>query len=149
MVETEGNLISLALKGHFDIIAHGCNCGKMMGAGIALEMKARIPEAWEADLKDKRFSINKLGCFTSALVDREEIKPFLVLNFYSQYEPGKNLDVEALTLCLRKTNMMYPDLHIGLPYIGAGIAGGDWKEIKKIIKKELKDMRITIVKYKK
>lgn len=30
-----GDLISLALAGHFEAIVHGCNCFCTMGAGIA------------------------------------------------------------------------------------------------------------------
>ena len=36
----DGDLISLALYGHFDVIAHGCNCFCTMGAGIAPKMAA-------------------------------------------------------------------------------------------------------------
>jgi len=35
--------------------------------------------------------------------------------------------------------------HIGLPLIGAGLAGGDWDRIRVIIKKELKDCNVTVV----
>ena len=148
MVIIEGNLIDYAFQGHFDIIAHGCNCQRMMGAGIAREVKKRIPEMWEADKKDKRFSISKLGCTTSALVVRDG-HTFLGYNIYSQYAGGRNLDVEALTLGLRKIAMMHQGQSIGLPMIGCGIAGGNWNEIKEIIRKELKGMEVTIVKFKK
>ena len=149
--EVEGNLIDLAFEGRFDLIAHGCNCHKIMGAGIAREIKKRIPQAYQADLIDGRFSIMKLGCFTSATIVLEDelCSSLTVLNLYTQYNPGANLDYEALTLCLRKVNMMYKNCHIGLPYIGAGIAGGDWNRILLIIKEELKDMKVTIVKYNK
>jgi len=33
--------------------------------------------------------------------------------------------------------------------IGAGLAGGDWKIIEKIIEEELVDMDVRVVKYKK
>lgn len=143
--EIEGNLIDLAFEGKFDLIGHGANCQKTMGAGIAKEIKERIPEAYDIDRIDKRFSIAKLGCLTGVSLEQN----FSVLNLYTQYDPGANLDYEALTLCLRKVNMMYKNCHIGLPYIGAGIAGGDWNRILLIIKEELKDMKVTIVKYKK
>jgi hypothetical protein len=38
---------------------------------------------------------------------------------------------------------------IGLPMIGAGLAGGDWDHIKYLIQKELRDCQVTIVIYKK
>ena len=36
--EIEGNLITLAQQGNFDVISHGCNCQSKMGAGIAPQM---------------------------------------------------------------------------------------------------------------
>ena len=148
--EIEGNLIDLAFEGNFDLIGHGANCQKTMGAGIAKEIAERIPQAYEVDKRDKRFSIMKLGCFTTSCFIVEGVKEYCeILNLYTQYNPGANIDYEALTLCLRKVNMMYKNCHIGLPYIGAGIAGGNWEKILTIIKEELKDMKVTIVKYKK
>jgi len=38
---------------------------------------------------------------------------------------------------------------IGYPLIGAGLAGGDWKVISKIIEEELGDEKHTLVEYKK
>jgi len=35
----KGNLITLAKKGEFDVIVHGCNCLNVMGAGIAKQIK--------------------------------------------------------------------------------------------------------------
>ena len=37
-----GNLITLALEGHFDVIVHGCNCFGVMGAGIAAQMQTHF-----------------------------------------------------------------------------------------------------------
>ena len=34
-------------------------------------------------------------------------------------------------------------------FIGCGLAGGDWSLIENIIKKELKDCNVTMVRYKK
>ena len=44
-------------------------------------------------------------------------------------------------------NYRFKGKHIGLPKIGAGLAGGDWERIKGIIQKELKDCEVTIVIY--
>jgi hypothetical protein len=39
-------------------------------------------------------------------------------------------------------------LRIGIPMIGAGLAGGDWDIIEKIINRVTRNMNITLVKYK-
>ena len=149
MKEITGNLITLVQEGNFDIIVHGCNCFNTMGAGIAKEIKERLTDAWKIDQTTKSGDINKLGNFTFV-----HYPEFLVFNCYTQYRYGKNhddgdekpIDYEAITLCLRKINHLYPGKRIGLPLIGCGLAGGDWNIVKKIIEKELKDMDVTIVK---
>ena len=89
-------------------------------------------------------------------VPQPNVKDIIVVNSYTQYNYGANhkdgvskpLDYEALTLCMRKINHGFKGKHIGLPKIGAGLAGGDWNRIKKIIQTELKDMKVSVVIYK-
>ena len=79
------------------------------------------------------------------------------MNAYTQFNYGRNhadgdakpLSYEALTLCMKKMNILFAGKHIGLPKIGAGLAGGDWERIKEIIQRELKDCKVTVVNYKK
>jgi O-acetyl-ADP-ribose deacetylase (regulator of RNase III) len=49
---------------------------------------------------------------------------------------------------MRKMNHIFKGKHIGMPKIGAGLAGGDWKFIQQIIVRELKDCIVTVVIYK-
>lgn len=165
--EIEGDLIELALKGQFDVIAHGCNCFCTMGAGIAVAMKNTF-KCNTFDLEDPHLKgdINKLGnidyeYFTDKIDHIRKSNPndlytddvlVVVVNAYTQYYYGRNspgcnqpLDYSALTLCLRKINHIFKGKHIGLPQIGCGLAGGDWNLVKEIIQKELCDMNITIV----
>ena len=74
-----------------------------------------------------------------------------VVNAYTQVYPRadlKPLDYEALTLCMRKMNVIFKGKHIGLPRIGAGLARGDWDKVKTIIQHELADCDVTVVIYK-
>jgi len=153
----EGDLIKLAKQGNFDIIAHGCNCFNTMSAGIAKQIKEEIPEAYEADNKTMKGDIDKLGNYSAAWVNNDLHRIFGVINCYTQYHYGKNhtdgkentFDYEAFTLCMRKINHQFHSIRIGMPLIGSGLAGGDWNKIKKIIEHELKDVDVTIVKFKK
>lgn len=152
MKEVYGNLITMALDGNFDIIIQGCNCFNTFGRGLAKEIKERLPKAYAVDYKTKKGDINKLGNYSSCIIDTEEGDDFMVINCYTQYmysntEP--QIDYEALTLCLRKINFEFKGHIIGVPLIGAGLAGGDWNRIKTIIETELKDMDVTIVHFKK
>jgi O-acetyl-ADP-ribose deacetylase (regulator of RNase III) len=165
-----GDLINLAKEGTFDVITHGCNCFSKMGAGIAPQMaKAFKCDTYELELQGK--DINKLGQidYKTLVLGKGSIwideynsntlgEPELtVVNSYTQYSYGRNhkdgvknpLDYEALTVCLRKINSIFKGKHIGLPKIGCGLAGGNWEIVKKIINKELKDCKVTVVIYKK
>lgn len=164
--EVEGDLIELALAGSFSVIAHGCNCFNIQGKGIALQMKKAFnTDTFKLEAPIYKGDINKLGqidymnyelkmsgCFREdyvGVVTHDLGKHLIVVNAYTQYGLGPNLDYEALRLCLRKINYIFKGMHIGLPQIGAGIAGGDWERIKTIIQQELKDCDITIVIYNK
>ncbi len=145
--EIDGDLIKLAQKGQFDVIAHGCNCFSTMASGIAPQMaKAFGCDKFKMEKNDIP-PIDKLGN-----IDYMSIGNLIVVNCYTQFtfnSKSKPLDYEALTLCLRKMNYRFGELSIGLPKIGCGLAGGDWTIVKEIIKKELKDCLVTIVNYKK
>ena len=167
--EIEGDLIQLAKEGRFDVITHGCNCLSNMGAGIAPQMAKAfgVDKFW---MESWGPSISKLGCidYETFVIGKNAIwsiedadnklnePELIVVNSYTQFRYGKNhtdgvskpLDYEALTLCMRKINQEFSGKHIGLPKIGAGLAGGDWNRIKNIIQTELKDMQVSVVIYK-
>ena len=157
--EVFGDLIDLAKRGHFDVIGHGCNCFCAMSRGIAPQMGDAFG-CHLFPLEDKSTSgdINKLGQIDWKVLniavgngDFDVLDHDLtVVNIYSQYTPNaaiKPLDYEALTLGLRKMNHLFKDKIVGLPMIGAGLAGGDWERIKTIIQTELRDCDVTVVKW--
>jgi O-acetyl-ADP-ribose deacetylase (regulator of RNase III) len=141
--EINGDIIELH-KEHrlFDYIAHGANCMSIMGAGVALSIRQNFPSAYYIDKYSSLHPYEKLGSFTGSFEDK-------VFNLYTQYQPGPNLDYEALTLALRKLNRLFQGVSFGIPQIGCGIGGGDWKKVKKIIQRELCDLDVTVVIYKK
>ncbi|MFW6226065.1 MAG: macro domain-containing protein [bacterium] len=153
MKEIKGDLIKLARQGNFDMIVHGCNCFCRMGSGIAKQVAVEIPDAVRADKLTKPGDINKLGNYTTGVIFDYENNPIsIIYNCYTQYghnPKDKPFIYEALTLCLRKINHTNKGKTIGLPLIGAGLAGGKWDIIKEIIRTELKDMDVTIVHFEK
>lgn len=157
----EGNLITLAKQGHFDVIAHGCNCFNMQGAGFALQMAKEFdtanPDKYKLEGPSYLGDYNKLGCIEGNIVmgyssdlrkGQYHNENFEVVNMYTQYYGGKNLSYLALHMCMNKLNHRYGNLKVGLPLIGCGIAGGDWKIVKEVIDIELTNMDVTIVEYK-
>jgi len=154
MTEINGDLLAYAKIRQFDLIVHGCNCFCTMGAGIAKQIKEQFPEAYAADCKTKKGDILKLGSYSGCKAHRYDFK---IINGYTQYHYGKNhmdgiekpVDYEAITLVMRKINYNFKGQTIGMPKIGAGLAGGDWNIIKPIIERELKDCKVVVVNYNK
>lgn len=143
--EVYGNLITLAKNGEFDVIVHGCNCLSNMGAGLAPQMADAFGcdqfemEKWGQDIQKlgcidwENFVIGKNSIWNLKNSDNKENDPELsVVNAYTQYKYGRNhkdgifrpIDYDALTLCFRKMNVIFKGKHIGVPQIGAGLAGG-------------------------
>lgn len=170
--EVKGDLIEMALRGDFDVITHGVNCQSTQGAGIAKLMKQEFFTDRYPMEKNSKGDVNKLGNIDFQYFDLLEGKAYsplynklalkrdgkvFVVNSYTQYNYGRNhfdgdvapICYEALALCMKKINHMFKGQKIGLPQIGAGLAGGDWNTIKLIIQKELKDCDVTVVIYNK
>lgn len=144
-VEVYGDLLEQIHE--FDAIAHGCNCFNMMGAGIAGAISKKFPQAAAEDAKTIKGSYNKLGTFTNVLIEGEENSTY-ILNLYTQFQGGANLNLLALRMCMHKVNRYFKGKKVGLPLIGAGIAGGDWNVISQVIKEELVNCYVTVVKLK-
>lgn len=147
MQVVKGDLIKLALQKEFDVIIHGCNCQCAMGAGIAKAIKDTFPEAYEADLKTEKGSKDKLGTISCAAVNRNEHETTIV-NGYTQYHwtgPGVLADYDAIRAVMRHVKDKFSGKKIGYPKIGAGLAGGDWGVIAKIIDQELDGEDHTLV----
>lgn len=144
----DGDLLDLASKGEFDVIAHGANCFCTFGAGIALQIKHKYPEAYAVDCQTKSGDLNKLGTISHTI----NTKP-IVVNIYSQYDfRGRkkglmDLDYKALRSGLKQLKEKFSGKKIGLNKIGSDLAGGDWKIIEKIIEEEMRGEYVTIVNY--
>ncbi len=145
----EGNLITLALEGKFDVIVHGCNCFCTMGAGIAHSIQKQFPEAYAADLMTNKGDRNKLGYFSSTTIS-ENGRNIIIVNGYTQFHhsgPPPLVDYDAVTNLLKRMKKEFSGKRIAYPKIGAGLAGGDWEIIEKIIDTELDGEQHTLVNY--
>ena len=151
MIKTvQGDLIKMALEGEFDAIVHGCNCFCAMGAGIAKQIKAVFPKAYEVDCKTYKGDKAKLGLCTFASYIVNSGRPLKVINAYTQYNYGRgqvNVDYEAVRGCMRWIAATFNGKSIGMPKIGAGLAGGDWERIYAIIEEEMGIQDVTIVEF--
>lgn len=153
-----GDLLSASYGPDINVIAHGCNCFTTMKSGIAPKVAKAYPGAWDADQQSIRGDKAKLGGFTEYYDSGWHT---LVFNLYTQFgfwgrkEGKRDLDYEALrsslnmmAACLRsRERILGIERHewkIGLPKIGAGLAGGDWGIIAPMIEECLKGFDVTI-----
>jgi len=145
----KGNLIDKFLNSEFDVMVHGCNCFRAMASGIAGQIVDRMPEAKFADdLYMGEGDFEKLSTFSTACVRREDNTIGIVINLYTQFNPGKDLYEDALTLGFKRlAKMLHKDTKIGIPKIGCGVAGGDWNVIGAEIAYIMGEHDITLVEY--
>ena len=149
MKTIDGDLLTLGENGDFDVIVHGCNCFNTMGAGIAKSIKERFPVAYEVDLLTAKGAREKLGTLTAANVQLDD-HTLTIVNAYTQYDfrgDGPNVDYQAIRDSFAEIKNNYSGKRIGYPLIGAGLAGGDWDVISKIIDEELEGEDHTLVRF--
>ena len=154
----QGDLLTLAERGRFDIIVHGCNCQNTMGSGIARQVKERYPEAFQADYEydnDTKYRFNKLGNYSIAKIFSES--NFFIVNAYTQFHYlPRNVDhfeYASFAVILQKLHHYYGNYDFGFPYIGMGLAGGDSTRIITMLEEfasmvEGKGATATLVEYK-
>lgn len=147
MKSAKGDLLQMALLGHFEVIVHGCNCFHTMGAGIAKAISTQFPEALAADKATDYGSKSKIGTISTASIKRGNAE-FVIVNAYTQFQwrgRGRKVDYDAVEACFSRIAEDFGTKRIGYPAIGAGLAGGDWEIIKTKISNALRGCDHTLV----
>lgn len=138
----KGNLLDM--MDSFDAVLHGCNAFCTMGAGVAFALASKYPQIAKADMEQTiSGDRKKMGTYSKAMVGDTA-----VLNCYTQYYTGRNLkpfDYNAFKRVLKLVKQDFGGKRIGMPMIGAGLAGGDWNKISQIIEDELAGEDVTVV----
>lgn len=147
-----GDLVEMADQGLFDVLVHGCNCFKTMGAGIAKQIAAKWPEALTADQACSLDAPSRLGKSTAVIVYNRQGKPFTIVNAYIQYglgRPGRDVfDYGAFDNILTQLKVDFsPSVRIAFPYIGMGLAGGDPQRIIPMLEEFAETHNVTLVSY--
>ena len=84
-------------------------------------------------------------------VDEIMTKPLIVVNAYTQFDwrgSGPKVDYDAVRSSMRWIKKHHTGKRIGLPKIGAGLAGGEWPTIAAILEEELGGENVTLVEFK-
>ena len=132
----EGNLLDFP-EG-IDTIIQNCNIRSIMGAGLALQIKNRYPEAYQADKKFLPKDEDRFGRYSTADVGGGRT----IVNIYAQDLYGKNLSEsgspfrieyyeKSLKAFLDASHFDLDDMVLGIPWtIGSGLAAGCWDTIR-------------------
>lgn len=142
VVSINNDIIKGFKENSYSALVHGCNCFCNMGKGLAPQIAKNFPSAFKADQATGFGDKTKLGNYSIGKTKHGDI-----INAYTQYNYGfgkKNCDYDAIESVFDKLNTDYKDSIICIPKIGAGLAGGDWKKIKKIINDVTPDLEIDV-----
>lgn len=131
-----GNLIT-ADEG---IIAHGCNAQGKMNSGVAKAIRENYPSAYDNYMWEHETKGLVLGKYIPIRdICREDKKSRIVLNCITQnnygYDEKRYFSYDALAKVIETISNAGLDegIPIAFPKIGAGLGGGDWYIIEKII----------------
>ena len=144
IITKKGNLLDA--KG---IIVHGCNCQGVMGSGVALAIKNKWPDVYQQyrDSYELKSPLMNLGQIIPVVVAPDTY----VLNAITQKNYGRDgaryVSYDAVTSCFEKVRGWAEhfrqaesrNVSVNFPLLGAGLGGGDWEIISKIIDRTLGD----------
>lgn len=131
------------LKATEPFIAHGCNCRGVMGAGVAIAIAKRWPEVFKLyqDIHIERgLQLGSIHYIPTN--DTNQV----VINCMTQetFGTGRQVSYDAVDACFQKINSTFPRRRIAIPMIGAGLAGGNWEVIRRIIDDATPDVSISV-----
>lgn len=143
-----GNLILAALGGEVDAILHCANCQCTMKSGFARELVHEMQMAkWADDNTSILTPEEKLGTFSHVYT-----RAVHVFNLYGQLDYGTNqrqVNYGALAEAMTRAKLWLLEnedkyVKIGIPMLGAGLAGGDWGIISELAEHIFKDFDVTV-----
>jgi len=146
------------LSSDLDAIAHCANCFCTMGSGIARQIKLKLPEAYDVDLKTRAGDKFKFGNFSMAEITKPKMETQIkyVYNLYGQFFYGREsrkLNYESIYTALdlmRLDCITKPIKTIGFPRnMGCNLAGGHFPIVLEMIKHifEESPFEVTICEY--
>jgi len=144
----KGDILKALEDGEIDIFGHGCNCSNGFGSGIAGQIAKKYPRVKEK-FHEYEDEDGLLGfCCVVDIGDTKYIANCFTQENYG-YHGDKYVSYDAIEKSLRavKDFTTLRKLKLGLPKIGAGLAGGSWTIIEAIIKEVFKDMEVTIYEF--
>lgn len=145
----QGNVLLALKSGDLDVVAHGCNCQGGFGSGIAGQIAKMWPHVRSSYLDLHRSGGTILGFFQPVPISHNQF----IVNCGTQdnYLPRgiQHADYDAIDDVMESLSLYtkHKNLRVGVPKIGAGLAGGDWQIIESIILRHFVDQDLTVYIY--
>lgn len=120
------------LRSDETMIAHGCNCVGVMGAGIAAQIAREMPEVKEAYVAGAPYALGDVHVVWDSSSGKT------VFNLMTQYLPGPHAELIAVRAAFwgmcellhgRDPDHLLP-YRVGIPRIGCGIGALKWDEVE-------------------
>lgn len=123
--------------------AHGCNCAGTMDAGVSIAFKKRWPRMFDEyalRCKDGRFHLGDVFVWSEG----DEVVYSLAIQ---EHWKAKS-KLPALVRAARKMVQLAEQsgvARIGLPRIGAGLGGIDWKRVKSVLEEVGNESAVELI----
>ena len=136
-------------------IVNAVNCQGVMGAGLALLFKEKMPkkyfDTYREFCKHGLMEVGRVSFWSENLDDATLAPPHsIVCDFPTVGNLGEECKIEWIDeglKSLRKDAETYKIQSIGIPAIGCGIVGHPWSVVKEMIETTFKDSDMDIYIY--
>lgn len=152
----KGDVVAALKNGEIDVLVHGVNCKGKMNSGIAKQIREEFPKVFEEykfyvyantpfSYEGEDLSADLLGNTQTARVDKFKF----IVNAFTQDDCGYDgkmfCSYDAINTCMKRIKEdATGNVKIGMPKIGAGLGGGDWKVIEAIINSVFHDKEVFV-----
>ena len=143
-----GNAIDYALAHPDSILIHVCNNRGVMGAGIALQIKQRVPSAYDKYMNQFVDPLSPDDCLGK--VSYSDDLSVCNLTCQDGYGRGKKryINYGYLVDCVQDLAYFINNTHkeintVAMPMnMGSALAGGDWETVIELVAHQLKRTKI-------
>ena len=131
------------------IVVQGCNAQGKMNSGLAKQIRAEHPEAY--DVYKEKYDRDGLKVGEVVWSAPQGDRHFWIANaitqkFYGRDPSIRYVDYDGVRKSLQEIAQFARanDLYVHLPRIGAGLGNGDWSVIRKIIDEEMEGCKYDV-----
>ena len=138
----DGDLFSTEIE-H---ILHGCNAQGVMGSGVAKIIKEQFFDAYKFYAEQYDEHGLKLGDVQFVPASGKVIVNAITQEFYGR-DGKRYVSYDAVAAVMKTVNQVLKlsgHTRLAMPKIGAGLGGGDWDVIARIIEQELIDIEPVV-----